>query len=60
MNLSAILEPHGITPSDYGFRTTCPKCSHTREKYWKRCLRIDTRTGWVTWECKHCGWEGVA
>ena len=35
-------------------RTTCPECSHTRNKSSDKCLSVNVDKG--TWYCHHCTW----
>jgi len=49
---------NGITPPDYGTRTTCPVCSHTRQKSREKCLSIYTSENTLRWLCHHCAFCG--
>ncbi len=39
------------------FKTTCPKCSHTRKKKSDRCLSVNIDGG--IYNCHNCGWSGA-
>lgn len=39
-------------------RTTCPRCSPTRRKRNRKCLKVRFKRGEVSWSCHHCGYEG--
>lgn len=40
-------------------RTTCPKCSHLRNKKTDPCLSVTIDDeGGAVWNCHHCGWLG--
>ena len=55
-----------MTLKDYGintkgrvsgqFKTTCPKCSHTRRKKKDPCLSVNIDE--QVWNCHNCGWSG--
>jgi hypothetical protein len=45
-------------PVPDAFRTTCPKCSATRQKSREKCLRIWVEPDNVRWLCMHCDWDG--
>jgi len=55
-----------MTLKDYGintkgrvngqFKTTCPKCSHTRKKKKDPCLSVNIDE--QVWNCHNCGWNG--
>lgn len=55
--LTEALMFNGITPPQRGHKTTCPMCSHTRQKATEPCLKIYPADGWVDWLCFHCGWK---
>jgi DNA-binding MarR family transcriptional regulator/5S rRNA maturation endonuclease (ribonuclease M5) len=39
--------------------TTCPQCSHEREKKNAKCLSVKiTPEGRSFWKCHHCDWDG--
>lgn len=38
------------------FKTTCPRCSHTRRNQREPCLSVDLDKR--VWQCHHCGWAG--
>lgn len=38
------------------FKTTCPKCSHTRRNKTEPCLSVDLDKN--VWRCHHCDWRG--
>jgi hypothetical protein len=38
--------------------TTCPQCSHTRNKSSDKCLGYKIDEKGVCWHCYHCGWSG--
>ena len=40
------------------FKTTCPKCSHTRKNKTEECLSVNIIDG--KYCCHHCGWSGYA
>ena len=49
---------NGITPpAPFSRKTTCPACSHKRDKRDEKCLSVYPDEGWVDWKCHHCGWE---
>ena len=57
------LSEEGITlpkfASAYGnYKTTCPKCSHTRTKKNDPCLSVTIKSSSVLWNCHHCSWTG--
>jgi Family of unknown function (DUF5906) len=45
-----------IAPGEY--TTTCPRCSHTREKSNAKCLSIKIDDKGACWQCHHCSWTG--
>lgn len=50
----------GITPPERGNRTTCPKCSPSRVKYFERCLKVTSRDWGMEVYCHHCGYtDGI-
>ncbi len=46
--------PSNKTTGEY--KTTCPKCSHTRRKKTDKCLGINLDK--KVWHCVHCNWKG--
>jgi twinkle protein len=47
-----------ITGNKTQFKTTCPKCSHTRKNKLEKCLSVNTTDG--KYCCHNCGWSGYA
>lgn len=46
--------PSNKTTGEY--KTTCPKCSHTRRKKTDKCLGVNLDKN--VWNCIHCNWKG--
>jgi len=46
--------PSNKTTGEY--KTTCPKCSHTRKKKTDKCLGVNLDKN--VWHCIHCNWKG--
>jgi twinkle protein len=46
--------PSNKTTGEY--KTTCPKCSHTRRKKTDKCLGVNLDKN--VWNCVHCSWKG--
>jgi twinkle protein len=41
------------------YKTTCPKCSHTRKNKKDQCLSVTVKSdGGAVWKCHHCEWVG--
>ena len=39
------------------YKTTCPKCSHTRKNKSDKCLSVNVTRG--IYNCHNCGWSGT-
>ena len=39
------------------YKTTCPKCSHTRKNRKDKCLSVNITKG--IYNCHNCGWSGT-
>jgi hypothetical protein len=61
MTTAELLAKHGIkleTTAPGRYRTTCPKCSHTRRKTEANCLSVLIEADSACWNCFHCGSSG--
>jgi len=58
MDVGEFLSHHGIKAirSSGSFKTTCPKCSHTRRNKTDRCLSVTIDHEGCVVHCHHCGW----
>jgi twinkle protein len=63
MSVAEELGANGIRPRSFepgSYKTTCPKCSHTRKKKSDPCLSITINADETAlWYCHNCEWKGA-
>jgi twinkle protein len=64
MNMIQDLNDKGIRLKNYGpgnYKTTCPRCSHTRRNKTDPCLSVTVESDELAvFNCHHCFWKGSA